>query len=65
MTDRSKILEEAAMAIEALFAERQVEMEPSLYEDGFCDACGSAASVVRVLKLKEPPTWQPSKTRSG
>lgn len=49
---RDKILEEAAIAVECLFAEKQTEMEPSLYEDGFSDGCAAAASVVRVLKLK-------------
>jgi hypothetical protein len=59
-TERTKALEEAAMAIESLFAERQTEIEPSLYEDGFSDACAEAASIVRLLKLKGAPApWRP------
>lgn len=59
-TERDKILEEAAIAIEAHWAEAQTNIDASLYEDGYSDACAAAASVVRVLKLKEPPKWKPA-----
>lgn len=50
-TDREKLLELAATAVEQLFAEMQGHAPSELYEDGYSDAIASAASVIRAMKL--------------
>ena len=61
MSNRSEILEEAAVALEGLWERTQGHTPNELYEDGYADAISEAASLVRLLKLREYCyPWQPN-----